>query len=585
VIRAVTANRPSFRTIELGSDFNLVLAEQSEEAEEPEENRRKSTNGSGKTLLLLICHFCLGSETARGELVVPELEGWEFTLAIEIRGREYKASRAVDDPGRVYVEGDFDEWVLQPQASDGRRSYAVSSWVEALGERIYGIDPAEEIRGGVTFRGLFDYAVRKGRGAFSDPFTSYLGQSASKKQIANAALLGIDWKVFRGVHDLLARQKLLKDASEGIGAALDAGELGELTEIGDLEAKLIAQEGAAERERFRLAQFRVHPRYREIQDRVSRLTAETHRLIAEAVSDRETLTFYRQAVIDEEEVPGERVREIYAEAEVEFPDHVSRRLDEAEEFNRRLVANRREYLQGEIDRLESAIAQADATIGELDGEREAALSSIAGKGAALEFEQIDQRHTELIEEVGALRNQIEQMRNLEEGLAEIQIRLQETKLVARQKLDESREYWGRVVELFGRYTGELYEKPGALIVDIGRNGALTLNRKIEREGSQGVQEMLVFCYDLAVAVAGAEHDFGPRLLFHDSRIFDGVDSRQKATAMRLAARESQAFGFQYLLCINDGDVPWGRLEEEKVRGFVRRVLTDIGDGGLLGIRY
>ena len=80
-------------------------------------------------------------------------------------------------------------------------------------------------------------------------------------------------------------------------------------------------------------------------------------------------------------------------------------------------------------------------------------------------------------------------------------------------------------------------------------------------------------------------DFGPRLLFHDSRIFDGVDARQKATAMRLAAKESQAFGFQYLLCINDGDVPWERLEEDKVRSFVRRVLTDIGDGGLLGIRY
>jgi uncharacterized protein YydD (DUF2326 family) len=72
---------------------------------------------------------------------------------------------------------------------------------------------------------------------------------------------------------------------------------------------------------------------------------------------------------------------------------------------------------------------------------------------------------------------------------------------------------------------------------------------------------------------------------HDSSVFDGVDSRQKATALRLAARQAADASFQYLICLNTGDVPWDDLGDFDLRAHERLALTDVGEGGLLGIRY
>ena len=47
----------------------------------------------------------------------------------------------------------------------------------------------------------------------------------------------------------------------------------------------------------------------------------------------------------------------------------------------------------------------------------------------------------------------------------------------------------------------------------------------------------------------------PGFLIHDSTIFDGVDERQRAEALELAASESQAHGFQYICTLNSDDVP------------------------------
>jgi uncharacterized protein YydD (DUF2326 family) len=588
VIRAITANKPSFHAVPLGPDFNLVLAEQSNDgANDEKDDPRKSTNGSGKTLLLLICHFCLGSDTVKHQLVIPELSGWEFTLTIEINGREYEVTRSVDNPARVRVEGDFTDWEIRPKRVEGADfdSFAVGDWTAALGKRLYELDPEDDSRGRPTFRGLFSYAVRRGQGSFVDPFRAFLGQSAASRDAANAHLLGINWRVFQKTHRLLGRREILKKASEGVDEAMRSGDLGDARELGDLEGRLLRVERSISLEADRMAEFRVHPRYREIQEEVSALTAAIRNRVGQAVSNRETLTFYQQAGEDEASVDIDEVRRLYTEAELEFPERVVRRLEEAEEFSRRLVQNRREYLNTEISRLAQDISKLDQEVQRMSSERDAALLSLEGKGALDDFLRIRQEHAEQSELRGALRSQIDQLRTLEENLAEVQIELEENKLAARESLDVSRDSWGRVVELFREFSGELFEKAGALTIDIGRNGKLKLDKKIERAGSQGVEEMMVFCYDLALAVAQAERGFGPRLLFHDSTIFDGVDRRQKGTAMRIAARESRAHEFQYLLCINEGDVPWDRVDADGVRQFVRRTLTDVGDGGLLGIRY
>ena len=71
----VGANHESFKPFTPDSEFNVVLAERTEEGTD-----RDSTNGSGKTLLLEIVHFAFGSDAQRSPVMDPHLSGWRFSV-------------------------------------------------------------------------------------------------------------------------------------------------------------------------------------------------------------------------------------------------------------------------------------------------------------------------------------------------------------------------------------------------------------------------------------------------------------------------------------------------------------------------
>jgi uncharacterized protein YydD (DUF2326 family) len=583
VIIRVTANKETFKPVELQAGFNIVLAERTAGGSD-----RDSTNGSGKTLLLEIIHFAFGAEASRSPLNDPHLAGWVVGVEFLLEGNSYCVARSVDEPARVRVEGDFDGWPVAPRRDEdsGLLSYSVEDWTEALGARVYGLPlVADTTKYRPTFRTIFSYAVRRGLRAYGDPFNFFPMQPAWQRHVANGYLLGLDWGIYQRAQLLDEREQSLSKASKAVTSALQSGALGDFEGIGDLEARRINLEREVRDVEEQLRTFKVDPQYHEHERRATALTTGIHDLVAETVTDRETLAFYARTFEEEESAHPQDVTAMYAEAGVAFPDQVAKRLSDALEFHERLVANRREFLAAEMARLEKRVAVLEGRVESLTSDRARELSFLREHGALEDLTQLQILHKERVGELGRIGGQIEQLRSYEQGLAAIRIEREELKLEARRDFDARREAWGRVVELFGTFTAELYDKPGQLVVDINRDGGLKLEVEIERGGSQGVQEMVVFCYDVAVATALSERQLGPGILMHDSSVFDGVDSRQKATALRLAARQAADASFQYLICLNTGDVPWDDLGDFDLRAHERLALTDVGEGGLLGIRY
>ena len=99
--------------------------------------------------------------------------------------------------------------------------------------------------------------------------------------------------------------------------------------------------------------------------------------------------------------------------------------------------------------------------------------------------------------------------------------------------------------------------------------------------------MKVFCYDWVLSKIWSVKEQKPFGLIHDSIIFDGVDERQRALALQLAAQTSEELGFQYICTLNSDMIPHEEFEEGfNIDEFVRITLTDDKpEGGLLGIRY
>lgn len=588
MISSISANVQSFKAVDLAAGFNVVLAERTVEEEDGQVAERKSTNGSGKTLLLEICQFCLGADVSRSPLADDHLAGWTFRITLHINDRAFGVARSNQQSGRVLVTGDFNGWPIAPRVDPDteERYFPVDDWTAALGAILYELElDSEETKFRPTFRTLSSYAIRRGLDAYGDPFSYFRGQRAWQRHVANAYLLGLDWTIYQRAEALRRKEEGLKVAAASVSAALETGGLGDFRGIGDLEARRINLEREVRNVATQLETFRVHPQYNQFEERATNLTTEIHDRIADSMADRQTLEFYQQTIGEEAAAGPEEVDAMYEEAGLHFPEQVARNLEEARQFHDRLISNRRAYLGAEIARLERRGEERRGEVERLGEERARVLSFLEEHGALEEFTRLQLLHSREIEELGRLSGQIEQLRSYEENLAAVRIELEQLRLEARADLDRRRPSWGRVVELFGQFTAELYEEPGQLIVDVASNGGLKLGVEIERAASQGVQEMMVFCYDLAVSTSLRERGIGSGMLFHDSTIFDGVDPRQKATALRMAARQAEECGFQYLACQNVGDVPWDDLGDWDLRSYVRRELTDVGDGGLLGIRY
>ena len=128
--------------------------------------------------------------------------------------------------------------------------------------------------------------------------------------------------------------------------------------------------------------------------------------------------------------------------------------------------------------------------------------------------------------------------------------------------------------------------PGDLVVNIADTG-FRFDVDIMRSGSQGINNMKIFCYDLMLAQLWATKQPSPRLLMHDSTIFDGVDERQIAQSLELAHQEAENNGFQYVCALNSDTLPSNEFSPSfDLQSFMRLRLTDESEeGGLLGIRY
>ena len=124
------------------------------------------------------------------------------------------------------------------------------------------------------------------------------------------------------------------------------------------------------------------------------------------------------------------------------------------------------------------------------------------------------------------------------------------------------------------------------MLDVTPTG-LKFNIEIEKSGSTGIGNMKIFCYDLMLARLWSKHSPNLGVLIHDSIIFDGVDERQRALALELAARESEAHGFQYICTLNSDQVPSGEFSEKfNIDHYVRLRLTDESVGKcLLGVHF
>ncbi len=579
MIKAVRCDQESFRDVEFTSGLNVVLAERADTSTE-----KDSRNGLGKSTLIEIIRFCFGSGPHKDAGIFSvKVLGWTYSLEMIIQGQTLIISRRTDDPRTVIVNSSFDYETLETLSSDPvETQLSTEKWREFLGKVMFDLHPTSDRNYVPTFGSLIAYFTRATKDAYTFPFDQHRKQLEWDKQVNNAFLLGLAWEDASDLQDmkeekadLELRTRLLAQQVQGNPKKL----------LGVMEANRVQLMQKLSQEERALRSFQVHPRYRDINDRVDKLTEAIHAQVNANVADSQIIELYQTSDVSDE-MDTEQLTRLYEEADVVLPEIVQRRLSDVREFHQQVILNRQNFLVNEISRLQRQVVARTREIESMSEERAANMVILETHGALGEYNRLQKLSLDARFNLSILENQINEIRGLEQRKSQFRIELEQLQQRMRDDYDARSNQRQQAIEIFNSNSEIIYDVQGTLIINVADTG-FKFDVIIKRDGSDGIGNMKVFCYDLMLAELWSEKSSSPGFLIHDSIIFDGVDERQVKNALELAASTSKDQNFQYICTINSDNVPYNEFSSNfDFNQYVRLILTDDTEaGGLLGIRF
>lgn len=578
MFRQVRSSDERFKTVTFKPGRNILIADKT-----PQSSATASRNGAGKSSLIEILHFVLGMRRLTNSVLQnAALKTDTFSLQLDwpkVPG-VLTVSRSLNKPSRVNLDPDVTNNLgLAPVAG----SVTVPEWTAAIGQNLYGF-PDEHV--GINARSLLSLYIRRvSQHGMDNPVKTYPNQSMAEATTNVAYLLGLDWRLAAGYQELASRESLrqkLKKATKDPTFGLVVGTVSELR--GQVAAATVRVRDLEEQ----VAAFRVVPEYEALQARADEIDAQIRRARAEDAADRRNLQDLNDALRDEHEPAADYLRRVYQELGVELPEAVLQQYDDVQSFHQSVLANRRSYLKEEISATSARLDARQADRERL-GEEQATLLRRLRDGGALDAftalqEQLSLAHSRL----QTLTTRFETAKHLEATQAEIKFERSRIQQEVSRDLVEREQRIAEINILFQRFATSLYGPGRDAYIDISAlDSSLRISPHIGGKNSQGISKMITFCFDLTYAVLAHRNGHGPDFLVHDSHLFDGVDERQIAEALKLASIVCAEEGLQYLVTLNSDDL--AKIEHYDAslsQDIIEPRLTDaFSDGGLFGFHF
>ncbi|UMY19110.1 DUF2326 domain-containing protein [Methylobacterium organophilum] len=590
MILSIESDLPTFKSVRFHDGLNVLLSDRA-----PESGDKQTRNSAGKSSLVEVVNFLLGSKAGKESLLRhPKLKEYTFEGTFRLGDEPVTVRRSGNEPARILIDPSQAERLGMAARKDrdtGDTYVSNEVWKEALGHWMFGL-PAK-LKGSAyeepftpSFRSMLSYFVRRNPGGFISPFKHYENQFVWDWQVNLSYLLGLDWTVPSELQRVREKERQLEELKK---VAKGGGALGEVIgTVAELRPKLVLAEAKAEKLRTDLANFKVVDSYREMSDRAAEARNEMLRIERRATSIKENLAYLRTALERERAPETGDVERVYAAIGIELPDMARRRFDAVNLFHRSVVENRRTHLQAEIAEFERELADGEAKTSALDASRQEILRFLDGGGAFEDFLLLQKELATLEAEAASLRQRFQaaellegQSTQLEIDRSSLRLRLQADHQARKTRLNEAILFIGKVIStLYADRSGEFVVEAA----DTGPNFRIT----IQGDRGGGISSIEIFCLDLALLFFTSRERRGPRFLIHDSHIFDGVDERQIALALNLGGQVANSVRSQYIVTMNS-DI-FDRLplaESHKRDDIVLPVrLADLDEkSGLFGFRF
>lgn len=566
-LHEVGADDPRFKSLTFHEGMNIVVAESTQRSAKTD-----SRNGAGKTSLALILRYLLGGDMKKeNPLKVDALEKFNFSATFTLPDGACRMSRPMKPTTQVMVEG---------------KKLYFKEWRKLVGTA-YGLD--EDISH-PTVGQLVSQTVRTD---FSDPVKIEQHQSNYEAGIRLGYFLGLSpnkLNMVRSISELEKNRKNLRTAiNKGAmpGVSLDEG---------SIRSTLIRARAQKERISEKLEHFRVDEQYQEHQNKADDLSRGIRDLNEEMLTLKRREGDLKEAtqITSDEESSFEndikrQVAQLYKEMEIELPDSTLKRYDDVLAFHKSVVRNRRMFLESELRSVTEQLDEDKRKIDSLDIERAEIMEILQASMALDSFQKAQQDISELDSRINTLEQQLDLAQKLSSNKRERDKKAAQAQSELHDDLNfpENAKLRDTAIYLFSKLGNEIYhDREANLTIEEAGNGELSVKPSITGDASAGIGQVEIFLLDMVFLTTAMKLGRSPKFIFHDSRLFDSMDSRQISSCLNIGARLADEMGFQYVVTINSDTLKQADGFEFREEYKVEPTLKDFGeDGGLFGFRF
>ena len=515
------SNNPGFHSVEFHDGLNVILGKRTKAS-------NKTTNGVGKSLLVKLIDFCLGSD--RIEEFCEPLNGWIFNLDVKIHGIDHHISRSVDNQTKIL----FDD-----------QEFGYKKFREKLSETIEQSDD-------FSFRQLITKFLRRGKYAYTS-FDKFV----EKEQEADVSailiyLLGLDYKYCLRkkankvrINELKEFKKTYKRNS-AIKDVLEINDDNIDIEISNLEYEI------EEKERL-LNETKFAENYEDIKSKATTLSQELNALENEKFYLEKRRDSILQGLEKTNSVSLADVRNLYEKANIAWNNELAHSLKEIESFHDQLFQKRKTELNKELLIVEDNLSVFSKNLIKKQQEYNELISFLKTHS------DIDKYYEQLkyIDSLKDKRKELLRIQNLEKDFDNKIIELNKEKnnedANAQAYIESVNKTIKELNKIFITLAKKLYpDKTSGLSIqnNTGDNQIrFDIYPKITSDGSDGIKEMIIFCFDLMLLKRRVT-SLG--FIFHDSLLVSDVDVRQKETLFNIIKEEIG--DLQYIININDDQI-------------------------------
>lgn len=526
-----------FKPINFEDGLNIIVGQKI-----LKNDKKKTSNGIGKSLSLICIDYLLGKGTQSKEIkrlkAILEKEQIILSLIFEHNGVTYNIKKSHN---KAWLDD-----VLYEKDSD---------YIKFLNTLVRGY----------SFRNIFSRFFRTDKSSYNEAIKQVSSEKSYDNNLINSYLLGLNL-------EFLAKKKSLKEKSDRLKVLIK--ELNELQKSIDKEKEIEFEEKLAKIEKD-LATFEIAEDFNQLKDEADILTSEIQQI-------RNKIAYFNREVRNKNfiissnnqlDIDVNKIASMYEEAKFFLGEDTLAHINAVKDFHETLFNNRKKKALLDIQRYENDIKFLNDDEKLKDKRRSEIFKYLENKGALEEYHSLNIEKDRLKTYLEEIQRNQKSLKSFKKEQADIKIEIDQFKRELIELEDKIKDRIEFLKKAFREISEEHYEdKPGLLDIEINddfkTDRLYNIEPIIKGDSSDGINEMKIFVYDMLI------YKLNPDLIGligHDNRLFDMVDERQIAKAFIYANNNLK----QYICSISDTKFEEAQKHcEIDLNKFVRRNLNE-----------